>query len=172
MRHMHVLNGIKYFSSIVPIMLITLQQLESNEAKKIDPEYKAILALVVNTVYTFCWDVFVDWGLGAGLFTGFNFCEVGPGGGAPSTKKVKKGRDGCLRQGIRFGNNATILAISVNLFLRCSWMLRFSNLSLTEDQFIFLSQFLEVFRRSLWNLFRIEWQLETIERNNSADRIR
>jgi hypothetical protein len=44
-------------------------------------------------------------------------------------------------------------------------MLRFSTLSLTEDEFILLAQFLEVFRRALWNLFRIEWQLVTMRNN-------
>ncbi|GMH59751.1 hypothetical protein TrRE_jg886 [Triparma retinervis] len=164
MRHMHVLNGIKYFSSIVPIVLLTMQQLEGNEMKREEIENRIIFALVINTIYTFCWDTFVDWGLGSSLLSGFNFCEVGPGSFSPSGKE-KKGRDGCIRQGIRFGSNATALAILVNFSLRCAWMLRFSTLSLTEDEFILLAQFLEVFRRALWNLFRIEWQLVTMRNN-------
>ncbi|GMI40897.1 hypothetical protein TrCOL_g4351 [Triparma columacea] len=166
MRHMHVLNGVKYLSSIVPIVLLTMEQVEGDEIKRQVIENRVILALVINTVYTFCWDTFVDWGLGTNLLSGFNFCEVGPGS-ASHVDKENKGRDGCIRQGIRFGNKATTLAIIVNLSLRCAWALRFSALSLTEDQFILLAQFLEVFRRALWNVFRIEWQLVTMRNNCS-----
>jgi hypothetical protein len=43
--------------------------------------------------------------------------------------------------------------------LRFSWMLRFyHNLFPSADSFVLCTQVLEVFRRALWNLLRIEWE--------------
>jgi hypothetical protein len=43
--------------------------------------------------------------------------------------------------------------------LRFSWMLRFyHNLFPSGDSFVLCTQFLEVFRRAIWNLLRVEWE--------------
>lgn len=43
--------------------------------------------------------------------------------------------------------------------LRFSWVLRFYHaLFPSADSFVLCTQFLEVFRRAIWNLLRIEWE--------------
>ena len=43
--------------------------------------------------------------------------------------------------------------------LRFSWVLRFYHkLFPSGDSFVLCTQFLEVFRRALWNLLRVEWE--------------
>jgi hypothetical protein len=43
--------------------------------------------------------------------------------------------------------------------LRFSWMLRFYHAIFPSgDSFVLCTQFLEVFRRAIWNLLRVEWE--------------
>jgi hypothetical protein len=49
-------------------------------------------------------------------------------------------------------------------FLRFSWLLRFVAKFPSNDAYVLCVQFLEVFRRAIWNLLRVEW--ENIKQKN------
>jgi EXS family len=64
-----------------------------------------------------------------------------------------------LRSRLRYGVSVSIVILITDVVLRFSWMLRFwHQLFPSNDSFVLLSQFLEVIRRALWNLLRIEWE--------------
>ena len=66
-----------------------------------------------------------------------------------------------LRPRLRFGILVSTAIIATDLLLRFSWVLRFFHASLFDsfDTFVLTTQFLEVFRRAIWNLLRVEWEI-------------
>jgi hypothetical protein len=50
------------------------------------------------------------------------------------------------------------LIMVADTFLRFSWTLRFVSKFPSNDAFVLCTQFLEVFRRAIWNLLRVEWE--------------
>ena len=67
----------------------------------------------------------------------------------------------CLRPRLRFGALASTAIILIDLILRFSWTLRFVHETLFDsfDSFVLTTQFLEIFRRAIWNLLRVEWEI-------------
>jgi EXS family len=64
-----------------------------------------------------------------------------------------------LRSRLRFGVGLSVLILAADIILRFGWTLRFyDKLFPSMDAFILFTQFLEVFRRALWNLLRVEWE--------------
>jgi hypothetical protein len=65
-----------------------------------------------------------------------------------------------LRPNLRFGYALSILILFLDIVLRFSWLLRFAEKEMftNADEYILCSQFLEVFRRAMWNLLRVEWE--------------
>lgn len=72
----------------------------------------------------------------------------------------------CLRPRLRFGLTLSALIVVSDAFLRFSWTLRFVTRFPSNDAFVLCTQFLEVFRRAMWNLLRVEW--ENIKQKNDA----
>ena len=68
--------------------------------------------------------------------------------------------DTALRPRLRFGTTITLAVVLLDTFLRFSWTLRFcwSAIFPTNDAYILTTEFLEVFRRAVWNLLRVEWE--------------
>jgi hypothetical protein len=64
----------------------------------------------------------------------------------------------CLRPRLRYGLILSALIVVADSFLRFSWTLRFVPRFPTHDAFVLCTQFLEVFRRAIWNLLRVEWE--------------
>jgi hypothetical protein len=64
----------------------------------------------------------------------------------------------CLRPRLRFGFVLSALIVVADSILRFSWMLRFVAKFPSNDAFALCTQFLEVFRRAIWNLLRVEWE--------------
>jgi len=85
---------------------------------------------------------------------------------APSSDAVESKRqtrnclDTALRPRLRFGTSLTLLIVFLDTFLRFSWTLRFcvSIIFPSNDAYILCTEFLEVFRRAVWNLLRVEWE--------------
>ena len=52
------------------------------------------------------------------------------------------------------------LIVFSDTVLRFSWVLRFVShrIFVSNDSFVLCTQFLEVFRRAIWNLLRVEWE--------------
>jgi hypothetical protein len=64
-----------------------------------------------------------------------------------------------LRNRLRFGVGISVLILVTDIILRFSWILRFYHkLFPSGDAFVLCTQFLEVIRRALWNLLRVEWE--------------
>ena len=69
-----------------------------------------------------------------------------------------------LRPRLRFGLTMSAFIVLTDAVLRFSWLLRFVSFPsplLTHgahDALVLCTQFLEIFRRSIWNLLRVEWE--------------
>ena len=65
-----------------------------------------------------------------------------------------------LRPRLRFGVTMSVMIVLSDAVLRFSWLLRFVSqyLFVSHDAFVLCTQFLEVFRRAIWNLLRVEWE--------------
>jgi len=66
----------------------------------------------------------------------------------------------CLRPRLRFGFQISTGILITNFVLRFAWLLRFweKGIFSSVDEFVLCTEFLEVFRRALWNLLRVEWE--------------
>jgi hypothetical protein len=88
-----------------------------------------------------------------------------PKGEAKGHTAIKQ-RDGpchhvCLRPRLRFGLTLSSLIVVADSLLRFSWTLKLvggGKLFASNDAFVLCTQFLEVFRRAMWNLLRVEWE--------------
>lgn len=146
----HLLNFIKY-STNIPILVIGLIM----KIKKIDLTKLWILAALINSTYSFIWDINNDWNLN--LFKKIIF------GGYKN--------DGVLRLKLHYNFKLFYyIAIILDFALRYIWVLKFLPSS-TENStifYIFLAslyssevglyslQVLEVFRRWIWVFIKIE----------------
>jgi hypothetical protein len=64
-----------------------------------------------------------------------------------------------LRNRLRYGVPVSVLILVTDAILRFSWVLRFYHAIFPSgDSFVLTTQFLEVFRRAIWNLLRVEWE--------------
>ncbi|TVY34885.1 Protein ERD1-like protein [Lachnellula occidentalis] len=145
----HLANALKYFSAFPVIVLSALQRHLSVNHENIGLTETAVyrfwvLAVVVNSFYSFYWDVAKDWDLT--LFS--------------SQRRTNPSHPFGLRQRLYFPSvQIYYLVIVTDLLLRCTWSLK---LSPHLDHFadfesgIFLMEFLEVGRRWMWIFFRVE----------------
>ena len=160
-RYQHVLNAIKYSTSLFPIIVSAYQKtIIGHPFFSQFLEFFLVVLLVVNSLYSFAWDVMMDWGM---LTDPYSLLTT-PDKHSPQTFQHK-----CLRPRLRFGLKLSLSILLINFILRFAWLLRFreSDLFNSVDEFVLCSQFLEVVRRALWNLLRVEW--ENIKITSAAD---
>ena len=141
----HLANALKYSTAIPVIITSAVQRGASEDSAKPAWNRAWLCAVLVNSLYSFYWDVTKDWDLT--LFAG------------------KQERDSHthpwgLRDRLIFRPvNLYYVVIVMDLMLRCTWCMK---LSPHLDKFsdfesgIFLIEFLEVFRRWVWIFFRTE----------------
>jgi EXS family len=158
-RRLHSLNIGKYASSFPVIWLSALQALRPHSLAHWPLGSLAVAAAVVNTLYCLCWDVVMDWGLGQG--------------------GVKRGRR--LRNVLLLGAVwPYYAAIGADALLRCSWIVPAlaaarggseaataaaaaaasagaASLALTDTTLVL--ELVEVLRRSMWGVLRLEWEV-------------
>lgn len=136
LKIVHFLNIIKYCSSLpglwIPIIL---------SPHRSDEQIASIVLwyLLFNSLYSFAWDVVMDWGLG----------------------RYRDIRYLGLRQSLLFDRASLYyLAIVMDLVLRLLWVLKYRGYGekLSYDTFMMVVEVLEVVRRSMWSVFRIEWE--------------
>jgi EXS family len=158
-RFSHLANAVKYGSSIFPLLVSAYQKTVS-AAASVRLEPLLILLLVINALYALYWDVVMDWGL---LQNPSAVCKattnsVAVSAAAASTSSLSVCHH-LMRPKLRFGIVMSALIVLADSILRFSWTLRFYHaLFPSGDSFVLCTQFLEVFRRALWNLLRIEWE--------------
>ena len=157
-RFNHLWNALKYSSSIFPLCLSAYQKTVSDELEQ-DLEKYLILLLVINSLFSLYWDIVMDWGMMQANPIGMSLCGTKP------LDHLHKGRPlsylhSFLRPRLRFGLAMSAVILVSDSFLRFSWCLRFvqAGLFASTDALVLCTQFLEVFRRALWNLLRVDWE--------------
>lgn len=167
-RMQHIANAIKYSTSLWPLMLSAYQKtIALEKAAALEP---LLLALVtINASYSLYWDIVMDWGMmqnprkAAGTV-----CTVGMLPESPGSEKPMDCAHALLRPRLRFGLWISVVIMVTDSVLRFSWLLRFCHhLFPSADAFVLCTQFLEIFRRSIWNLLRVEW--ENIKQQKAQD---
>lgn len=145
----HLANAAKYATSFPVIALSAMQRslpAEGPGAARGPGLYRAwVAACLVNSLYSFYWDVAKDWDLT--LFS------------PPRERGSPEHAFGLRRRLVVGGPALYYLVIAVDLMLRCTWSLKLSpHLDHMADfeSSIFLIEFLEVFRRWVWIFFRVE----------------
>jgi hypothetical protein len=157
-RYQHMLNAIKYSTSLWPLILSAYQKVVSTDEEKATLEKVLIILLAINSTYSLAWDIIMDWGMMQHIDTSTlpQACAVPVG----SNNNNQSCAHAILRPRLRFGAATSVAILFIDTVLRYSWMLRFweKDLFPSTDIYILCTQFLEAIRRALWNLLRVEWE--------------
>ncbi|KAK9471189.1 EXS family-domain-containing protein [Dipodascopsis tothii] len=145
-RKMQLLNALKY-STAYPVVFLSLLQRTTDGPDDVLSAAALhrlwILALLVNSLYSFYWDVTNDWDL---------------------TFFVRRPPPGLRFYGLRQklylpAPNAYYAAVVADLVLRLAWSVKLSphlNFFNEREGGFFILELLEVFRRWVWLFFRLE----------------
>ncbi|KAK6357507.1 protein-ER retention protein [Orbilia javanica] len=159
-RKPHMYNAMKYASAFPVILFSALQKDTDASSKGLTGEVALyrfwLLSVLVNSSFSFYWDVARDWDLS--LFSASRSNPEHPFG---------------LRQVMIFPvPSVYYAAIFLDGLLRVTWSLK---LSPHLDRYgdlelgIFILQFLEIFRRWLWIFFRVETEWTRTETRMGGD---
>ncbi|OWZ05536.1 Inositol monophosphatase [Phytophthora megakarya] len=135
-RFLHLLNTMKYCSSLLVISVGAYPMLMGLAR----PEQSSffLLCAVFNSMYSFLWDVVMDWGLGQ--------------------PKLPR-RVAFLRHQLTYRpRKIYYLVIVVDFVLRIMWVTKWWDWMHHGVHFKLVSQVAEVVRRVIWNFVRVEWQ--------------
>ncbi|XP_062550648.1 solute carrier family 53 member 1 [Armigeres subalbatus] len=139
--HPHLANAVKYSTSFFVVVFSSLQQATRDQYEKsIDNPwfYLWIIASIVSSCYAYTWDIKMDWGL-------FD---------------AKANDNKFLRDEVVYGSNwFYYFAIVEDLILRFGWTLSMSLIEMgyiEREIIVSILSPLEVFRRFIWNYFRLE----------------
>mmetsp|Transcript_20889 Transcript_20889/g.45275 ORF Transcript_20889/g.45275 Transcript_20889/m.45275 type:complete len:513 (+) Transcript_20889:126-1664(+) len=161
-RYQHMLNAVKYSTSLWPLIVSAYQKVVTTEEEKMQLEKVLIVLFAINSTYSLAWDIIMDWGMMQN--PGAMVPESCAGGSGGSVGGLNKTPQSCahsvLRPRLRFGASTSMGILLIDTVLRYSWLLRFweKDLFLSADTYILCTQFLEAIRRALWNLLRVEWE--------------
>ncbi|KAH7328832.1 EXS family-domain-containing protein [Stachybotrys elegans] len=141
----HLANALKYSTAFPVIITSSLQRATQDPSSKAVLNKLWLVAVLVNSLYSFYWDVTKDWDLTLFL---------------SKRERVSSHRPWGLRDRLIFRPYTIYyVVIAMDLVLRCTWSMK---LSQHLDKFsdfesgIFLIELLEVFRRWVWIFFRVE----------------
>ncbi|ETK78143.1 hypothetical protein F441_16043 [Phytophthora nicotianae CJ01A1] len=135
-RFLHLLNTMKYCSSLLVISVGAYPMLMGLSR----PEQSSffLLCAVFNSLYSFLWDVVMDWGLG---------------------QPKLPHRVAFLRHQLTYRpRKIYYLVIVVDFVLRILWVTKWWDWMHRGVHFKLVSQVAEVVRRIIWNFVRVEWQ--------------
>lgn len=152
-----MLNLIKYCTAFPPIWLAAAASL--GYFNPLLPPLTAVFA-TINSGYSYVWDIVMDWGLLALYAQTQN---------SSSTMSPGKLDSPGFRPRTVFPFALHLLVAVTNLVLRFSWAAnRIAGLSsLPPTHLILLVEMAEVVRRAIWNIFRIEWEINQQEKSVS-----
>lgn len=137
-RWPHLANGFKYCFALAIIVIGSTHE----QWKQLSPEGTSAISTVwivmyaISTLYTYTWDVFMDWGLS---------CRLGR-----DRRMISKDSWLVYRS-----------AVVADVFLRFLWTLTLAPTSMPFGSFVhdrvapYLS-YLEICRRAMWSIFRVE----------------
>ncbi|KAF5443364.1 hypothetical protein F2P56_035923 [Juglans regia] len=130
---MHGYNGLKYFLTIVAVIIRTAFELKKRIAWMVFALVSSAIAVTMNTY----WDIVVDWGL-----------------------LQRKSRNRLLRDKLLISRKCVYFAaMFLNIVLRLAWMqlvLGFRLHSLRKMTITTTMSCLEIIRRGIWSFFRLE----------------
>lgn len=175
----HLANALKYCTAF-PVILISMIQLRRTEAAGGEvgtPNTSSIsdgrlyqiwvLSCLINTGYSFWWDVTKDWDLSLLTTTSASPVILTDSHLLERPEPEHYG----LRQKLTFSPNIYYIAIVVDLLLRMLWSLKLSPHlhGLVEyESGIFLMECLEVGRRWMWIFLRIETEHHRATHNEGS----
>lgn len=178
MRHQHLMNAFKYSTSMYPLILSAYLKTFSAQDDTKSLEVLLTFLLVINASYSLYWDIVMDWGMMQDPYkvvavacAPHSSVMVEPQGDGIMRKNRDHStcRSICLRPSLRYGLELSALIMVADSFLRFSWTLKFVPMLFpSHDSFVLCTQFLEVFRRAIWNLLRVEWENIKQQRHASA----
>ncbi|GAB1310108.1 protein-ER retention protein [Madurella fahalii] len=141
----HLANAAKY-STAFPVIVIGAMLRNQKEEGGSTGLYKAwVAACLLNSLYSFYWDVAKDWDLTL-------FSEA-------RERNSPEYPFGLRRTLLVHKAGVYYAVIVLDLVLRCTWMMKLNSRMDRISDFessIFVIQFLEVFRRWVWIFFRVE----------------
>lgn len=149
-RFPHLANASKYtLSSLVTLFgIFHPLYLEFNTGSDVKNFYQIFwtFIFIASSIYSFAWDVYMDWGLGRMKYSFLNKSLIFP-------RKVHY-----------------YVTIGIDLVLRFLWVLTLvppdSGASFAVPEYLTaLSMMLELFRRTLWGFFRLENEHRSYEHN-------
>lgn len=164
-HYQHMLNAIKYSTSLFPICVSAYQKIDVG--KKEQMESFLIVLLIVNSLYSYAWDILMDWGMMQNPTLVLTESCV-PNSKMLADQKPTGCAHACLRPRLRFGCLPSAGILLADGILRFSWTLRFYEHAIfpSTDIYILCTELLEAFRRAIWNLLRVEW--ENIKQTNAT----
>mmetsp|Transcript_2942 Transcript_2942/g.6034 ORF Transcript_2942/g.6034 Transcript_2942/m.6034 type:complete len:216 (+) Transcript_2942:16-663(+) len=172
-RYQHLLNALKYSSSLFPLCVSAYQKtVDTEKAAQVDKVFIALI--VINSLYCLTWDIVMDWGMMTSPTAVFADSSCVPGGGSSGVVVEARANDWthhCLRPRLRFGLGMSMGILLADCVLRFAWLLRFVEHVIfpNNDAYILWTQLLEAFRRAIWNLLRVEW--ENIKQSKAKKRV-
>ncbi|KAI8096164.1 EXS family-domain-containing protein, partial [Halteromyces radiatus] len=125
----HLVNGLKYVTSILATVFAGIRRISPSPGIEIT----WVLLSIINSTYTSIWDIKMDWGL----------LDV-------------KSSHFLLRDDLVFYKWTYYTAIPLNIMLRFAWAINKASLAYHSEILAFGTAILEVFRRIVWNFFRLE----------------
>lgn len=136
----HLINAAKYFSGILVIVFSSLKTLDLSSVGITSEQivYFWVVSLIVKTVFCYAWDILMDWDLGQ-----------------------LQWKDFLLRPRRIFPKWQYYLLFIFNLAGRCSWSFALS-MNTLPPVWDPLMAMLEILRRSVWFIFRIEKEYLTV----------
>ncbi|KJZ73660.1 hypothetical protein HIM_06993 [Hirsutella minnesotensis 3608] len=141
----HLANALKYSTAFPVIITSALQRNTQDEGSRTALNRAWLAAVLVNSLYSFYWDVAKDWELS--LFSA-------------RRERNSPHHPWGLRDRLLFRPVVLYHAvIGLDLLLRCTWSIKLSPHLYKFSDFesgIFLIEFLEVLRRWVWIFFRVE----------------
>ncbi|KAJ4404794.1 protein-ER retention protein [Neurospora sp. IMI 360204] len=142
----HLANAAKYSTAFPVIILNAMLRNANTNGTPTTGLYRAwIAACLLNSLYSFYWDVTKDWDLT--LFAG------------AQERNSPDHPFGLRRRLLIHKPVVYYFVIALDLALRCTWMIKLHPHLNTMSDFessIFLVEFFEVFRRWVWIFFRVE----------------
>lgn len=151
----HLANALKYSTAFPVIITSSLQRSATADAEKTLMYRAWLVAVTINSLYSFYWDVAKDWDLN--MF-------------AMESERKPGSYPWGLRDRLVFRSaNLYYVVVAIDFLLRCSWSMKLSphlNRFSDWESGIFLIEFLEVLRRWVWIFFRVE--TEAIRNANST----
>jgi hypothetical protein len=142
-RWPHIGNACKYALSHSVVLFGVFNSSALAGASVMTSTYKAgwILCMVLSTLYTYWWDVVMDWGLGSW-------------------------KHGLLREERLYPSRLVYYgAMIIDLFMRFAWTVTLvptgADSPLPEDFMVYMAPMLasgEILRRTMWGFFRLEWE--------------